>query len=436
KVNATGLMNTSTLEHILNVSRRMAETRALTPLLNYAIDEAITLTGAERGYVVLTHDDGALDFRAQRSRGGQELHNGEDQISRSILRQTIKSGRPLVLKDAAANPAFKDAESVVMLGLRSIMCVPLISRGNPIGAIYVENRSVRGRFSEGDLLPLILFANQAAVAIENAILIEELETRVAERTCELEAAMTQVEKSWAEAVEANRLRTVWVGNLAHDLGAPLAIASGALSMLQEETLGGLNAEQQEWIGKSLKAVQHAANLIEELFGLAKLESKGIALHKKTVSLPEFLQEVYAIGSGLPWGKEVEFTLDLASPLPALTIDPVRIHQVLLNLLSNACKFTAAGSVTLHARQLPGKASVCIGVADTGEGIAAGNFDRLFHRFEQFDNNPERRARGAGLGLAICRELVELHGGSIWIESAPGFGANFMFTLPLDAPPAS
>ena len=192
------------LEHILCVSRHLAETRSLTSLLNYVMDEAIELVGADRGYIVLIQPDGTLDVRVKRGTGGVELDAVEDQVSKSILNQVVKTGQPLVLRDAVKDPRFGESESVVILGLCSVMCVPLGSRRETIGAIYVENRSIRNRFNEDDLPPLILFANQVAVEIENTRLFEalqrandELEIRVEERTAELEEA-----KAAAEAVNA------------------------------------------------------------------------------------------------------------------------------------------------------------------------------------------------------------------------------------------
>jgi PAS domain S-box-containing protein len=204
-------MDQDLLEHILNVSRRMAETRDLTPLLNDVMDEAIKLVGAERGYVVLVRPNGSLDFRVKRGQVGQALENSEDQVSRSILNQVIDTSQPLILRDAEHDPRFEEAESVVILKLRSVMCVPLISGGDTIGAIYVENRSIRDRFSEDDLPPLILFANQAAVAVENARLFQELqkshdelEVRVEERTAELQVAIKQLEQEITERVRTEK----------------------------------------------------------------------------------------------------------------------------------------------------------------------------------------------------------------------------------------
>ncbi len=420
----------SLLEYTLKISRCMAEIRTLDPLLNYVVEEVIELVGAERGYVVLMSSDNALDFRVNRSRDGSPVQGAGDQISKSILKEVIRTGQPLVLRDATHNPRFSQAESVVILRLRSVLCVPLISRGETIGAIYAENRSIRGRFSEDDVLPMILFANQAAVAIENAALNDDLEARVAARTKDLEQAKIQVEHSWAETVEANRIRTEWYSRITHDIRAPLSIVSMSLSYLAEGKMGPLTGEQLEWVGKSLNSILHVATLMEDLFTLSKIEIGGVTLHQEATDIHSFLQSVYGIAEGLPWPENVEIKLDIASPLPEICIDSIRIRQVLLNLFSNAQKFTTRGSVTLHARYLADRDRVVIGVADTGEGIAPEKRNLLFKRFQQIDDNQERREMGSGLGLAICRALVEMHDGSIWVESTPGVGSDFQFSLPL------
>ena len=197
-------VETGVLLRILDVSRRMAEQRAFTPLLAYVVDTAMQLAGAERGYLVLLQPDGSLDFRVTRDQRGNEIPHAEDQISTSVLKKVIDSGDALILRDAMADAYFQTAQSVISLSLRSIMCVPLISYGKSIGAIYVENRSVRGRFKESDLTPLLLFANQATVALENATQNDQLEARVAERTRELVAINAQLERSRAELQQRMR----------------------------------------------------------------------------------------------------------------------------------------------------------------------------------------------------------------------------------------
>lgn len=191
-------VETGVLLRILDVSRRMAEQRAFVPLLAYVVDTALQLAGAERGYLVLLQPDGSLDFRVTRDRTGNEIPHAEDQISTSVLKKVIDSSEALILRDAMSDANFNTARSVISLSLRSIMCVPLISYGKAIGAIYVENRSVRGRFKECDLTPLLLFANQATIALENAAQNDQLEARVAERTRELVEINAQLERSRAD----------------------------------------------------------------------------------------------------------------------------------------------------------------------------------------------------------------------------------------------
>lgn len=427
-------MNHDLLENMLTISRQMAQTRALAPLLDYIVDEVIKLVGAEHGFIVLVGPDGSLDFRAKRSQEGRDIEDAQDQISKSILSRVIESREPVLLYDAMADSPFDRAQSVLDLKLRSIMCVPIILRGEAIGAIYVENRSIRGRFEDDDLPPLILLANQAAVFIENATLNDDLEKRVAERTVELKQAMLQVEKSWAEAVEANRFRTEWLNNVTHDLRTPLSIVSGSLMLLQTGKPGPLTDKQNEYITQASNAVNHILGLINDLFDLSKLETGGLVLYPEETSLSEFLQDVYEVGLRLPWPETVKLKLDLPAKLPDLCIDPMRIRQVLLNLISNAQKFTTHGSVTIRARHLAHQDQVMLSVIDTGKGIPHDQIEGLFERFRQAeDDDRERRRMGSGLGLAICRALVEMHGGRIWVESMPGIGSNFMFTLPLQPP---
>jgi signal transduction histidine kinase len=295
----------------------------------------------------------------------------------------------------------------------------------------VENRTTKARFDKKDLPPLIIFANQASVSIENAALNDELERRVEDRTEALRDAMSQIEESFAKELEANRLRKEWLNNVTHDLRTPLSIASGWLMLIQSNPKDPLTNQQREWVANTIDAVRNTTELINDLFDLSKLEVGGLAVYPEETNLNDFLRGVYEIGQGMSWTEGVKLNLDISGELPTIWIDPLRIRQVLNNLLSNANKFTNRGSVTLHAHYQEDEDAVLIGVADTGEGIPANKLETLFNRFEQAeDENLERRRRGTGLGLAICRSLVELHDGRIWIESTVGKGSDFKFLLPI------
>lgn len=422
-------MDEKFFRQLLDVSVRMSETRVLDPLLHYAMNIALELLGAERGYLVLITDDGELDFRVKLDQHGNELQHPEEQISYSILSKVVDKAEPLVITDAILDPSLQNADSVHALQLRSVMCAPLITRGRPIGAIYVENRSDAAIFEDDDIQPLMFFANQAAVAIENAILNDELEARVAARTVELERALQHLEQSWMEAVEANRIRTMILGNVAHDMRSPIALSVSALSAMLDGSFGELNDKQKEWVDRAVTSLNHAINLTGDIFDLTKAEMGELVIHREPTPIRKYLQELFSIGQGMPWPQEVAFTLDLPDDLPVLNIDPTRIKQVVMNLLSNAHKFTSNGQVLLYARKR--KDTILIGVMDTGEGIPSEQLDKIFDRFQQADQKLKTRRLGTGLGLAISRELVERHGGQIWVDSVVGKGSDFQFTLPVE-----
>ncbi len=169
------------LTHLLAVSRRMAEKHTLESLLSFAIDEVLQLVGAERGHIVLVDKEGLLDFKVKRKQDGSDITLKTDSISHSVLDEVIQTQKSLIIKNAIVDPNFGAAPSVMYMRLRSIMCAPLISQNQIIGAIYVENRSRSGRFREEDLTPLEFFSNQAAVSIENARIEEELRLSLQEK---------------------------------------------------------------------------------------------------------------------------------------------------------------------------------------------------------------------------------------------------------------
>jgi signal transduction histidine kinase len=423
-------VDTGIFERVLEITRQMAETRALNPLLAYAVQEAMALVHAERGFIVLIGNDGQFDFRVMLDADGNKLEDAEDQVSQSILRLTLEENEPQVILDAMSDPRLKEASSVLHLRLRSVICVPLIAHGRTLGALYVENRTARGVFTDQALNVAKLFANQAAVAIENAMLNDELEARVAARTVDLRRALANLETNWHEALEENESRIEMLGSITHDLRAPMAMAYTALELIRDGTFGGLSAGQEEWLEKSTDAINYAIDLIETVFDLSKIDMERFQLDLELTDLRGFLTEIHSAGLALPWSPGVTLRLELPDELPVVRLEPTQIRRVIFNLFSNTIKFTREGSITLYARLYPEEHAVLIGVRDTGEGVPAKALNRMFERFQQADKDISRRKKGLGLGLAIAREIVVLHGGRIWAESAPGQGADFKFTLPL------
>ena len=413
-------MNIELMNQIMQLSRELAQAEDVDQLLTMALDQTIEVVGAERSYLILVNADGELDFRIRSTVSEIDGENiGESAISRSIFDQVIKSGKPLVLTDALSDHNFV-ATSIIELQIRSIMCVPLISRGNILGALYVENRAVSGAFFEEDLEPLVLFANQIAVTIENVLIIANLEERVAVRTAE-------VQKGWQEAMEANRLRTIFLSQLVHDLRNPATVIQMSLDMLNKSSL---NDRQKRNVSRASLSLDQMVKLIEDVFELSKNELRVSELDTEPIDLTFFLIQIFEVGRGLPRQDGVEFRHEIPKSLPVVTIDPIRIQQVIMNLITNALKFTAKGEVVLYALADESQ-FVHIGVSDTGMGIPKGDESKIFERFYQGEMENHYRSKGSGLGLAISRELVERHGGQIWLDSNDvDQGSNFRFTLPL------
>lgn len=409
-------MDQAIFERVLEVSRHMAQTRTLEPLLEYVMKEAIDLVGAERGFLVLVSEGDALDFRMTLDHEGKQIVTPRDQISTSILQKTVQDGAPLILVDALSDPEYAGRASVSALQLRSVMCVPLITRGSVIGAVYVENRSNAGVFKEGeDLPPLVIFANQAAVCIENAIFNDGLEELVKVRTQELQKEIEEREKLITDLDAFSHM-------VAHDLKNPLNGIIGYTEMVLEGGKEALDEKFVHYLEEALRNSRRMGNIISEILTLA-----GVRRQRATI---------YPLNMGTIV-KEVEsrlgYMIEQRSPVivqpekwPEALGHAPWVEEVWANYISNAIKYGGnPPHVTLGADP-PKERKVRFWVADDGPGLTPEEQARLFTDFEQLG---KRSFEGHGLGLSITRRIVEKLGGEVGVESTPGKGSRFWFTLP-------
>jgi signal transduction histidine kinase len=247
---------------------------------------------------------------------------------------------------------------------------------------------------------------------------------------ETEAAKRETERAKEEAERANTVKSAFLASMSHELRTPLNAVLNFSQFISSGMLGEVNNEQIDMLEKITSSGKHLLNLINDVLDISKIESGSLRLFvEPNVDLVQEVKTVADIGRALLKDKQVELKLDIPADVPKITADRRRIRQVLLNLVSNACKFTDAGEVSISVEKHDQEVRVL--VKDTGPGIAAQDHNTIFEAFRQTDAGI-RQGAGTGLGLAISRRLAEAHGGKLWLESQLGAGATFFVAIPLKA----
>ncbi len=315
--------------------------------------------------------------------------------------------RPLDVRLPAAEPA-ADADLLV---------VPLRSQEAVLGYLEVEARQGAKPWSPDDRLLVEGVAQQLALAMQDA------------RTYQL------TQQALEEMREADRLKSQFLANMSHELRTPLNSIIGFSRVILKGIDGPVNETQGQDLQAIYNAGQHLLGLINDILDLSRIDAGKMELAFSEVDLAEIIRTVMGTATGLIKDRPIELMIDVPDDLPLIQADNIRVRQILLNLVSNACKFTEKGHVGVTARAVErsGQREVVVAVFDTGPGIAPADQSRLFEPFSQVDSSPTRKSGGTGLGLSICRQLVSLHGGRIWVESSLGEGSTFAFSLPVEGP---
>jgi signal transduction histidine kinase len=287
--------------------------------------------------------------------------------------------------------------------------VPLLREDQIIGSLSF-NRKAPGEFLPEVVDVLRTFATQSALAIQNARLFRE----IADKSAQLEAA--------------SRHKSEFLANMSHELRTPLNAIIGFSEVLTERMFGELNEKQDEYLKDIHASGQHLLSLINDILDLSKIEAGRMELERSAFDLPNAIENALILVRERASRRGISLGSTIDERLGALDGDERKVKQVLLNLLSNALKFTPEGGrIDVGARLDNHVAEVS--VADTGIGIAPADQDAVFEEFRQV-GTADKKAEGTGLGLALSRKFIELHGGKIWVESQLGAGSTFTFTLPL------
>jgi GAF domain-containing protein len=420
-------------ELLLEASKAATSTLDSTKVLQRTAEAVAQAIGADMTAVCLLNEDGT----ALKPVIGHQVPPKWLETYRELpipieehpfVEEAWRSRQPIYTSAAPDDPRLNERTRQLFPG-ESILLIPMIVRDEIIGGLWATWWEEAHPFIEEELQLTEGIVRQAAVAIQHARLFEEVEAARAELQQRAEA----LQEANVRLQELDRLKSQFLANMSHELRTPLNSVIGFSEVLIDGLMGELSASQKECAGNILYSGEHLLALINDILDLSKIEAGHMTLEPTSFDVTEWMREVQGTVKPLFDKKAQVLEVKMGDNLPSLTADPFRIKQVLLNLLSNANKFTPEeGRVTLACHMVDPN-TMLFAVSDTGVGIKPEDQEIIFEEFRQAGHSSEK-VKGTGLGLTISRKLIEMHRGRIWVESEPGHGATFSFLLPIAGPP--
>jgi signal transduction histidine kinase/DNA-binding response OmpR family regulator len=332
--------------------------------------------------------------------------------SQTIVGKVAETGESILVDDISGEPLYQP--NPLLLDTQSEAAVPLRIGSRIVGVIDIQSTQTYA-FTQDDISVLQSLADQVTVAIDNA------------RSYELS------QQAIRELREVDQMKSQFLANMSHELRTPLNSIIGFSRVILKGIDGPVTDVQQQDLTAIYNSGQHLLGLINDVLDLARIEAGKMELNFEEVHLSDMVTSVMSTAKGLVKEKRIQLLQRIPADMPTVRGDTMRVRQVLLNLISNASKFTDEGSITVeaHVQMGPtGKMEALINVIDTGPGISIEDQKRLFQAFSQVDGSATRKSGGSGLGLSICANLVQLHGGRIGVQSEVDKGSTFYFTVPL------
>jgi len=396
------------------VSRAVSSTLDVETVLDTIVSRASQLAGGA-GCSIYEYAEEAQQFTLRSS------HNYDAEFVAALRAAHLRKGEglmgratemrePVQIPDITQPGIYESSvrDTLMRFGYRALLAVPLLREDQIIGSLSF-NRKAAGEFSPEVVEVLKTFATQSALAIQNARLFRE----IADKSAQLEAA--------------SRHKSEFLANMSHELRTPLNAIIGFSEVLVDRMVGELNEKQDEYLRDIYASGQHLLSLINDILDLSKIEAGRMELELADFSLPAAIDNALTLVRERASRRGIRLGRAVGDRVGMIRGDERKVKQVLLNLLSNALKFTPEGGrIDVRALMKDGMAETS--VADTGVGIAPEDQEAIFEEFRQV-GTADKKVEGTGLGLALSRKFIELHGGRIWVQSQPGKGSTFSFTLP-------
>ncbi len=405
----------SELKALGEVGHAVSSTLDLATVLSTIVSRATQLAGMDGGSIY-EYDEAREEFYLHTA---YRLHDELVAALRAVpirkgegaLGRMAVTGEPVQVRDILDEHKYQSRvrKTLIRTGHRALLTIPLLREDHLLGGLVVYRNSA-GEFSPQVIDLLKTFATQSALAIQNARLFREIE----DKSRQLEVA--------------SQHKSEFLANMSHELRTPLNAIIGFSEVLAERMFGEVNDKQAEYLADILDSGRHLLALINDILDLSKIEAGRMELNLSEFDLPTAIDNTMTLLRERAHRREITLERTLDERLGKMHADERKVKQVLLNLLSNALKFTPEGGrIDVRARMFDSSAE--ISVTDTGVGIAPEDQATVFEEFRQVGAS-SKKVEGTGLGLAISRKFIELHGGRIWVESEVGKGSRFAFTVPL------
>ncbi len=406
---------THRLERLLEVCRICSANREWDAALRSVVALGSELTESQ-DISILVHDpiSGHLRFIAAQDTSIGTLRSIGVPLDRSVAGWVFSNRQALSLHpDDANEQIYRVVDRELHNLTQSLLAVPMYFHGEPVGVIEAINKANNAHYTAEDQTILETLAAQMALFVQNRRLLDE------------------VEQGYRRMVELERMKDDFIAIISHELRTPLGLVLGHAALLAETA----DPDQRTDLEVILRNAQRLREIVEEFSNADLLQSKLAQMRLSRVDVPALIHQVVAAYQSLAAARKIRLAVKATQPNLWVECDAEKIAVALNNLVKNALTFTNEGGVVLvRARKLRG--CVQISVVDSGVGIPSEELERIFQRFYQVEKHLTRRHGGMGMGLSVARDMVEMHGGRIWVESVEGKGSKFTFTLPLRDEPFS